>query len=146
MTMGNTGAVKNKVAVITGGSRGLGRNTAFHLARRGVDVIFTYRSNQKEAESLIGEIETMGRNAAAFRFDTGDTSLLNEFVADVRKTLQKWGRERFDYLVNNAGILCMLTSTKRRKPSSMGSSTFMSKVFTSLRKSCCRSSTTAAAS
>jgi NAD(P)-dependent dehydrogenase (short-subunit alcohol dehydrogenase family) len=103
MTKENTGTMKNKVAVITGGSRGLGRNTAFHLARRGVDVIFTYRSNQKEAESLIREIETMGRKAVAFRFDTGDTSLFGEFVADVRKTLQKWGRDRFDYLVNNAG-------------------------------------------
>jgi short-subunit dehydrogenase len=55
------GTMRDRVAIITGGSRGLGRNTAVNLAGRGVNVIFTYRSNQKEAESLIREIETMGR-------------------------------------------------------------------------------------
>lgn len=94
---------KAKVAIITGGIRGLGRNAGVNLARRGADVIFTYRANQAEAESLVREIEKMGRKAAAFRLDTGDTSLFDGFVADVRKTLQKWGRDRFDYLVNNAG-------------------------------------------
>ncbi|HXM12506.1 MAG TPA: SDR family oxidoreductase [Terriglobales bacterium] len=93
----------DKIAIITGGSRGLGRNTAINLARRGVDIIFTYRANEKESESLIREIEAMGRKAAAFRLDTGDTRAFDAFVGDVRKTLQSWGRERFDYLVNNAG-------------------------------------------
>src|ERR1700677_4500865 len=93
----------DKIAIITGGSRGLGRNTAINLARRGVDIIFTYRANEKESESLIREIEAMGRKAAAFRLDTGDTRAFDAFVGSVRKTLQSWGRERFDYLVNNAG-------------------------------------------
>ncbi len=93
----------DKIATITGGSRGLGRNTAINLARRGVDIVFTYRANEKEAESLIREIEAMGRKAAAFRLDTGDTRAFDAFVAEVRKTLQSWGRDRFDYLVNNAG-------------------------------------------
>jgi len=97
------GSMKDKTAIITGGSRGLGRNTAVNLARRGVDVIFTYRSNQTEAANLISEIATMGRRAAGFRLDTGDIHLLDGFVAEERKTLQGWGRERFDYLVNNAG-------------------------------------------
>ena len=88
---------------MTGGSRGLGRNTAINLARRGVDILFTYRSNQNEAESFIRESETMGRKAAAFRLDTGDIRSFEGFVAEVRKTLQSWGRDRFDYLVNNAG-------------------------------------------
>jgi len=57
----NVGTIKNKIAVITGGSRGLGRNTAVNLARRSVDIIFTYRVNQKEAEPLIREIEALGR-------------------------------------------------------------------------------------
>jgi NAD(P)-dependent dehydrogenase (short-subunit alcohol dehydrogenase family) len=95
--------ITDKVAIITGASRGLGRNTAANLAQRGVDVIFTYHSNQKEAESLIREIEGMGRKAAGFRVDAGDIRLLDGFVGDVRKTLKSWGRERFDYLVNNAG-------------------------------------------
>jgi NAD(P)-dependent dehydrogenase (short-subunit alcohol dehydrogenase family) len=93
----------DKIAIITGGSRGLGRNTAINLARRGVDIVFTYRANEKEPESLIREIEAMGRKAAAFRLDTGDTRAFDAFVAEVRKKLQSWGRDRFDYLVNNAG-------------------------------------------
>jgi NAD(P)-dependent dehydrogenase (short-subunit alcohol dehydrogenase family) len=63
--------VTKRTAIITGGSRGMGRNTAVNLARRGVDVIFTYHSNQTEAESLIREIEAMGGKAAAYRLDTG---------------------------------------------------------------------------
>lgn len=92
-----------KIAIITGASRGLGRNTAVHLARRGVDLIFTYRSNQPEAESLLREAESMGRKAAAFQLDTGDIGAFDQFAAEVRKTLESWGRERFDFLVNNAG-------------------------------------------
>ena len=97
------GSTKNKIAIITGGSRGLGRNTAIHLAARGVGIIFTYRADKKEAESLIHEIEAMGRKAAAFRLEAGNVSSFDAFVADVRKTLETWGVNRFDYLVNNAG-------------------------------------------
>lgn len=93
----------NKVAIITGGSRGLGRNTAIHLARRGVDILFTFRANQKEAESLVQEVEAVGPRAAAFRLDTGNISAFDAFVSGVRKSLHSWKKERFDYLVNNAG-------------------------------------------
>lgn len=93
----------DKVAIITGASRGLGRNTALNLARRGVDLIFTYRAKQEEAEDLIREIEAIGRKAVAFRLDTGDIHSFDGFVAEVRKALQTWGHDRFDYLVNNAG-------------------------------------------
>ena len=93
----------DKIAIITGGSRGLGRNTAVNLARRGVDIVFTYRANETEAESLIREVEAIGRKAAAFCLDIGDTRAFDAFVAEVRKTLESWGRDRFDYLVNNAG-------------------------------------------
>jgi NAD(P)-dependent dehydrogenase (short-subunit alcohol dehydrogenase family) len=95
--------MSSKIAIVTGGSRGLGRNTALNLARRGVDILFTWRANQTEADSLIQEVESLGRKAAAFRLDTGDTRALDGFAAEVRKTLQAWGRDRFDYLVNNAG-------------------------------------------
>lgn len=95
--------MSNKIAIITGASRGLGRNTAVNLARRGTDVLFTYRANQQEAESLIREIESLGHKAAGFRLDSGDTSAFDGFVTEVQKTLTSWGRERFDYLVNNAG-------------------------------------------
>ena len=93
----------NRVAIITGGSRGLGRNTALNLIERGVDVIFTYRANKEEADSLIREAAGKGRRAAAFQLDTGDIGAFDAFVADARKTLQKWERSDFDYLVNNAG-------------------------------------------
>jgi NAD(P)-dependent dehydrogenase (short-subunit alcohol dehydrogenase family) len=96
-------STENKVAIITGGSRGLGRNTAVNLARRGVDVIVTYHAKQQDAESVVREIEAMGRKAAAFQLNTGDTRAFDGFASDVRKTLQQWGRERFDFLVNNAG-------------------------------------------
>lgn len=93
----------DRIAIITGGSRGLGRNTAIHLARRGVDILITWRANQKEAESLVREVESLGRKAAAFQLDTGDVQAFDSFAAAVRKTLASWGREKFDYLVNNAG-------------------------------------------
>jgi NAD(P)-dependent dehydrogenase (short-subunit alcohol dehydrogenase family) len=93
-----------RTVIITGGSRGIGRNTAVNLARRGVDIIFTYHSNRAEAESLVREVEAIGRKVAAYRLDTGDVSSFSQFLAEVRNTLQNWGRDRFDYLVNNAGI------------------------------------------
>jgi NAD(P)-dependent dehydrogenase (short-subunit alcohol dehydrogenase family) len=103
MTNKTVETITDRTAILTGGSRGIGRNTAINLSKRGVDVILTHHSNQKDAESLIREIEAVGRKAAAFRLDTGDLRAFDNFVAEVRKTLQSWGRERFDYLVNNAG-------------------------------------------
>jgi NAD(P)-dependent dehydrogenase (short-subunit alcohol dehydrogenase family) len=96
-------SMKDKTAVITGGSRGLGRNTAVNMARRGVDVIFSYRAQGAEADSLIREVEAEGRRAAGFQIDTGEVRSFDGFVAGVRQTLEGWGRQRFDYLVNNAG-------------------------------------------
>lgn len=95
--------MSNKIAVITGASRGLGRNTAEHLLERGVDVLFTYRAHQAEAEGLIRQAEFVGRRAAGFQLDTGELSACDGFAAEVRRTLSDWGAERFDYLVNNAG-------------------------------------------
>jgi NAD(P)-dependent dehydrogenase (short-subunit alcohol dehydrogenase family) len=97
----NTG--NDKTAIITGGSRGLGRNTAIHLAQRGVDVLFTYHSNLAEAQSLIREVEATGRKAAAFQLDAGNVNSFDGFVDQVRNMLRMWSRDRFDYLVNNAG-------------------------------------------
>ena len=95
---------KTKIAIITGGSRGLGRNAAIHLARRGVDVILTYHANQAEAESAVAEIETLGQKAVALRLDAGDVASFDAFVAEIGQTLRKtWDRDRFDFLVNNAG-------------------------------------------
>jgi len=103
MTSEPVGTITDTVAIITGGSRGIGRNIAVNLVRRGVDIIFTYHSRQAAAEALIREAEAIGRKAAGFRLDTGNIHSFDGFVLDVRKTLQAWGRERFDYLVKNAG-------------------------------------------
>jgi NAD(P)-dependent dehydrogenase (short-subunit alcohol dehydrogenase family) len=92
-----------RTAIITGASRGIGRNTALNLARRDTDVIITYHSNAWEAETLIADVEALGRVAAAFQLDTGDLRAFDRFVDDVGRTLHQWGRDRFDYLVNNAG-------------------------------------------
>jgi NAD(P)-dependent dehydrogenase (short-subunit alcohol dehydrogenase family) len=93
----------DKTAIITGASRGLGRNTAMNLARRGVDVLFTYNSNLREAQRLIREVEAAGKKAAAFQLDAGNISLFDGFAGQVRDMLRVWGRDQFDYLVNNAG-------------------------------------------
>ena len=103
MTSKAVGTMTDHIAIITGGSRGIGRNTALNLVRLGVDIVFTYHSKQTEAETLIREVEAIGRKAAGFRLDTGDIRAFDGFVVDVGKTLDSWGRERFDYLVNNAG-------------------------------------------
>ncbi len=94
-----------KIALVTGGSRGLGRNTALALARKGVDVVITYRSRKDEADAAIAEIAALGRKAAAFQLDTGKVSTFAAFAEALKAELkQTWGRETFDHLVNNAGI------------------------------------------
>ena len=92
-----------KIAIVTGGSRGLGRNTVLNLARRGVDTIFTYHTNRTEAESVVRSVSDMGRKAAALQLDTGNVGAFNGFVDKLRQTLADWQAERFDFLVNNAG-------------------------------------------
>ncbi|NKJ07039.1 SDR family oxidoreductase [Rhizobium sp. SG741] len=104
MTTENIDKSKAKIAIITGGSRGLGRNTAIHLARRGVDVILTYNSKKAEADSAVAEIEALGQKAVALRFDAGNVATFDDFIAAIGHALhQTWGRDRFDFLVNNAG-------------------------------------------
>ncbi|WP_319418733.1 SDR family NAD(P)-dependent oxidoreductase [Pleurocapsa sp. FMAR1] len=96
---------KTKIALVTGASRGLGKNTALALAKKGVDVIVTYHSSEAEAKSVVSAIEEIGRKAAALQLDTGNTKIFDGFVAQVKQLLQeKWQTEQFDFLVNNAGI------------------------------------------
>ncbi|MGA2190954.1 MAG: SDR family oxidoreductase [Steroidobacteraceae bacterium] len=92
-----------KIAIVTGGSRGLGRNTVLNLAKRGVDSIFTYHSNQAEAEKVVSQVTEAGRKAIALQLDTGNVSAFDAFVQSVRKALAQMGAAGFDYLVNNAG-------------------------------------------
>ena len=93
------------IALITGGSRGLGRDMALKLAAQGTDVILTYRSRREEAAAVVAAIESAGRRAVALQLDVGDGTGFDGFVAQVAGALRAhWQREQFDYLVNNAGI------------------------------------------
>jgi len=95
----------NKIALVTGGSRGLGKNAAVHLAQKGIDLVITYRSKKDEAEAVVAEIEKAGQKAAALQLDTSVVSSFDDFTQRLSATLQqKWGRSTFDFLINNAGI------------------------------------------
>jgi len=97
--------MSTSIALITGGSRGLGRSTALKLAEQGVDVVLTYRSNASEAAKVVAQIEQMGRRAVALPLDVGDSKSFRDFAAVLKRTLaQTWQREQFDFLVNNAGM------------------------------------------
>ncbi len=92
-----------KIAVVTGGSRGLGRNTVLSLAGRGVRSVFTYHSNRAEADNVVAASRDAGCEAVALLLDTGKVGTFDAFVRETRGTLLEMGAERFDYLVNNAG-------------------------------------------
>ena len=95
----------NKIALVTGGSRGLGKNMARRLAEKGFDVILTYHSKENEARRVVEEIESKGQKAAALRLNVGEIETFDEFFKQVSGILQeKWQRASFDFLVNNAGV------------------------------------------
>ena len=93
-----------KIALVTGASRGLGRNTALSIARHGGDVIVTYQSRVEDAQAVVSEIEALGRKAVALELDTGDVATFPAFAERLRAALgETWQRQTFDHLVNNAG-------------------------------------------
>lgn len=93
-----------KLAIVTGASRGLGRNTALAIARHGGNVIVTYQSRIEDAQAVVAEIEAMGRGAVALQLDIGDVAAFPGFVERLRAALKaSFGRDSFDHLVNNAG-------------------------------------------
>ncbi len=95
----------NKIALVTGGSRGLGRTIALEVAKNGADVVLTYRQRKEEAESVAAEIEAMGRKAAVMQIDVSDLKQFDSFATALVEALEaKWQRKQFDFLINNAGI------------------------------------------
>jgi NAD(P)-dependent dehydrogenase (short-subunit alcohol dehydrogenase family) len=92
------------IALITGGSRGLGMSTALKLAEHGTDVILTYLSRRTDADAVVARIEAQGRKAVALPLNVADSSGFGAFSDQVRQILKAhWQRERFNFLVNNAG-------------------------------------------
>jgi len=92
------------IALVTGGSRGLGRNTALKLAEQGVDVVLTYRTNRAEADSVVSQIRQVGRLAVALPLDVSAVGTFSKFADELRQVLERhWQRDRFNFLVNNAG-------------------------------------------
>jgi len=97
----NTG----KIAIVTGGTRGLGLNTVLALARSGADVILTYRSDAADGAAAVAQVEQLGRKAVALPLDVSDSGRFTAFAGQVKAALKEhWQRDDFDFLVNNAGI------------------------------------------
>ena len=96
--------MRERIALVTGGSRGLGKNAVLKLAAEGTDIILTWNSSEQEAQEVVREIEGKGRKAAALQLNVGDTASFARFAQQVKETLTHvWQRDTFDYLVNNAG-------------------------------------------
>lgn len=95
----------NKIALVTGASRGLGKNIATQLAQSGYDVIVTYRTKQSEAQEVVADIQKLGRRAAALQLDVSQSKTFAAFRSSLQATLKNtWNRDTFDALINNAGI------------------------------------------
>ncbi|WP_339880383.1 SDR family oxidoreductase [uncultured Algoriphagus sp.] len=94
----------NKIALVTGGSRGLGRDMAINLAKNGNDVVITYHTNKSAADEVVAEIEKFGQTAKALQLDSSDVKTFAGFFSDLKDYLEnEKGRESFDFLINNAG-------------------------------------------
>ncbi|PWS31334.1 SDR family NAD(P)-dependent oxidoreductase [Pedobacter paludis] len=96
---------QNKIALVTGGSRGLGKNAALKIASKGIDVIITYQSKKEEAANTVEEIEKLGVKAVALQLDVADSKTFDAFFSEVKSVLKSvFNAEKFDFLINNAGI------------------------------------------
>lgn len=96
--------MSERIALVTGGSRGLGKNAVLKLAAEGTGIILTWNNSQQEAQEVVREIEGKGGKAAALQLNVGDTASFSRFAQKVKDTLKHvWQRDTFDYLVNNAG-------------------------------------------
>ena len=97
--------MKTKIALVTGGSRGLGRDMAISLSKKGIDVVLTYNSKKEDAEKVVSEISALGQKAVALQFDVSDIPSLDNFIVRLSFALKEvWDTDKFDFLINNAGI------------------------------------------
>lgn len=96
---------ENKIALVTGGSRGLGKDMALSLAKKGLNVILTYKSQKEEAENVVSEIESLGQKALALQLNTAEIKSFDSFIQNLDKELAaKFNTTKIDFLVNNAGF------------------------------------------
>ncbi len=96
---------QNKIALVTGGSRGLGKDMVLNLAKNGIDIILTYNSKHEEAEAVVKQIEELGQKAIALKLNVGQSKTFDDFFAQVgAKLKEKFNTDKFDFLINNAGI------------------------------------------
>jgi NAD(P)-dependent dehydrogenase (short-subunit alcohol dehydrogenase family) len=96
---------QNKIALVTGGSRGLGKDMAIRLAEKKLDVVLTYNTKAQDAENTVKAIEKIGQKAAALQLNCGDLKSFDTFTTQLKTTLkQKFDATHFDFLINNAGI------------------------------------------
>ena len=94
-----------KIALVTGGSRGLGKNMALALAKKGNDIILTYNSKKAEADEVVVSIKALGQKAVALQFDVSNLKSFDAFIGELKTVLtENWNRDNFDFLINNAGI------------------------------------------
>jgi NAD(P)-dependent dehydrogenase (short-subunit alcohol dehydrogenase family) len=103
MSIATDAVISRKIAIVTGGSRGIGRSTVESLARRGVCTIFTYHTHATDAEAVVDAAKDAGAEALALQLDAGNIGSFGAFVESVKDALAKLGATRFDFLVNNAG-------------------------------------------
>jgi NAD(P)-dependent dehydrogenase (short-subunit alcohol dehydrogenase family) len=95
----------NKIALVTGGSRGLGKDMALRLAEKGLDIVLTYNSKAEEAQAVVDQIRQAGQKATALQLNTGDVKNFEVFVAKFKEVLSNtFSATHFDYLINNAGV------------------------------------------
>src|ERR1700735_5896363 len=103
MLMETNAITPKKIAIVTGGSRGIGRSTVESLAKRGVNTIFTYHTHGTDAEAVVATAKDVGAEAVALQLDAGNIASFDAFVESVKDALSNLGATRFDFLVNNAG-------------------------------------------
>jgi len=105
--------MKTKIAVVTGGSRGLGKDMALSLARKGIDVVLTYLTSKEEAEKVAVEIMQVGQKSVAIQLDVSDIRSFDHFIGKLSSSLKEnWNTVYFDFLINNAGIGVTLPITQ----------------------------------
>ena len=94
----------NRIALVTGGSRGLGRDMAINIAKKGIYVVLTYNNNKEKADEVVSEIQSIGQKAFTFQLDTSNVKVFDEFLKQLTAHLkEQTGSPNFDFLINNAG-------------------------------------------